>query len=185
MRALHSLHVALAATLIAACAGDAGPDENESSAETADAARETVAVDTPPAAADTVADAGESTLLLQDIPNGAPMPDAERTRGAPPYPDAIVWNRTDKNREDARAFEAFTTDPVEQVVAFYERHLSSWRRVDAPDTDLWVREPDMASVAVSEWDRENAHPDLPPFLREDARTIIGVAWRIDETTPTD
>lgn len=182
MRALLPLHAVLAAALIAACGGDAGPDDAaEGPADTVSGAvPDTVAPETP-ATADTTG----TTLLVRDIPNGAPMPDAERTRGAPPYPDAIVWNRSDKSRDDARALEAFTTDPVDEVVAFYDERLPSWRRVRGEETDVWVLEPDQASVVVSEWDHENAHPDLPPFLREEARTIIGVAWRIDETATGD
>lgn len=182
MRALHLLHAAVAAALITGCGGDAGPDDAaEGQADTvAGAVPDTVASETP-----ATADTAGTTLLVRDIPNGAPMPAAERTRGAPPYPDAIVWNRSDKSRDDARALEAFTTDPVDEVVAFYDERLPSWRRVRARDADIWVLEPDQASVVVSEWDYENAHPDLPPLLREDARTIIGVAWRIDGAAASD
>jgi len=128
-------------------------------------------------------EAPSEALLVGEIPNGSPMPAAESAGGVPPYPEARVYNRSSRGRPGLLVFEAFSSDPPEEVSAFYNRHLPEWRHVTARDVNLWVREPDQASVSVGEWDYGNAFEGLPRFLREEARTVIGVAWRIDETSP--
>jgi len=165
---------------VVSCEGAGAPDDTPAEAGPDD--EPPVAVpDTLEREAATGAPAG--ALLVGEIPNGSPMPAAERTGGVPPYPDAVVWNRFSRDRPGLRVFEAFSTDPPEEVSAFYDRHLPEWRHVPARDVKLWVREPDQASVSVSEWDHENAFEGLPRFLQEEARTVIGVAWRIEETSP--
>lgn len=160
----------LVVAVATACGGESGPDRTADT--TADLPADTTNAEI--AAGDTTA----STLLPGGIPSGSPMPAAEDAGGVPPYPGAAVYHRSRRSEPDLRAFEAFSEEPVDDVVEFYDRQLPSWRRVDARDADVWILEPDRAAVTVSAWDRANAHPDLPRFLREEARTVIGVAWRV-------
>lgn len=159
------------------CDGAGAPDDPPADARPGDDPRAVVRDTLEP---ETATGAPSGALLVGEIPNGSPMPAETRTGGVPPYPEAVVYNRSSRSRPGLRVFEAFSSDPSEEVIAFYDRQLPEWRHVPARDVNLWVREPDQASVSVSEWDRENAFEGLPRFLREEARTVIGVAWRVDE-----
>ncbi|HET9582401.1 MAG TPA: hypothetical protein VFP76_06255 [Gemmatimonadota bacterium] len=110
------------------------------------------------------------------VPDGEPMPAATDAAGIPPYPGAIVHMITAAPASTYRV-NAFTRDPKEQVVAFYQESLPGWRMIRSPD-DIVVfqKEPDQAAVTISDWDGSVLGPEAEEELRR-ARTAIGTAWR--------
>lgn len=146
------------ACLLAACGGE-GPDT----------ARETVPPDTTSAslAADTIP---------APIPNGEPMPPARDAAGIPPYPGATVW-MVDPDPASTYRVNAFTSDPKERVVAFYQESLPGWRMIRTRnDIVVFQKEPDQAAVLIADWDASKLEPGTADVLRR-ARTSIGTAWR--------
>lgn len=142
--------------LLAACGG-AAPDP----------AAEAVTPSTATAAADTIP---------PPVPDGQPMPAAREAAGIPPYPGAIVHMISDAPASTYRV-NAFTPDPQEQVVAFYQESLPGWRMIRSPDNIVvFQKEPDQAAVTISDWDGSVLGPEAEEGLRR-ARTAIGTAWR--------
>lgn len=176
-----SLRIPIAVLLAGAtlaCGGSEEPDPGEPAPPLADT--------TPTLAPAAPADTGDVTLL-QPVPDGGPMPDADRTRGVPPYPGAIVHTRLPRNRPGILSFEAFTPDSLAEVERFYDASLGPrWAKTDAADTRVYERENDEAAITLSPWNPEDLPPgvDHPPVLRE-ARTIIGVAWRSESAPPPE
>jgi hypothetical protein len=113
---------------------------------------------------------------LGPVANGDPMPPAERTGGAPPYPNAVVWMRWERPPSEFDAIEAFTPDSFLQVVAYYDVALADWRRTVAQDAVHYHLDPNVATLIVSPWDGQVIPEDGPEALRQ-ARTSIGLAWR--------
>lgn len=143
------------AYLLAACGG-AAPDP----------AAEPVAPSTA-AAADTI---------LPPVSDGEPMPAARDAAGIPPYPGAIVHMISAAPASTYRV-NAFTADPQEQVVAFYQESLPGWRMIRSRDNIVvFQKEPDQAAVTISDWDGSVLGPEAEEGLRR-ARTAIGAAWR--------
>lgn len=151
--------------LALALASCAGSDE--------EAAPGTPAPAEPPAAA---ADAPLDVSPASPVRNGAPMPPAEQAGGIPPYPGAVVYVRLPRSNPEIRSLEAFTPDPYETVVAFYDSALPGWDRVRDPEVVLYDAGGDRAAVTVSVWDHDQVPPAAPAVLK-DARTAIGAAWR--------
>lgn len=174
MRPLSVLSACALVWATTACGGER-PAPDEEAAETA--------TDTAPAIrapSDTPADPapGDDVTLLQQIPNGGPMPDASRT-GIPPYPGATVHTRFPRQRPGIVSFEAYTTDSWEEVQAYYDTTLGpDWRKIDAEDTKVYEKGDDEAAITLTEWNPEDlpSGVDHPAVLRN-ARTIIGAAWR--------
>ena len=120
--------------------------------------------------------AAEEGARLGPVANGDPMPPAERTGGAPPYPNAVVWMRWERPPSEFDAIEAFTPDSFLQVVAYYDVALADWRRTVAQDAVHYHLDPNVASLIVSPWEWQAIPEDGPETLRQ-ARTSIGLAWR--------
>lgn len=134
----------------------------------ADVAEDAAPIDTTP---------GPTAPLV--VPNGSPMPPAERTAGVPPYPGAVVWMRHDRRVTEFEAIEAFTPDPYEQVVAHYDSILTDgWRREEFADAVTYTKDPDMGAVMLMPWNASVLPADAPEPLRT-AQTGIGVAWKKD------
>lgn len=110
------------------------------------------------------------------VADGEPMPAAREAAGIPPYPGATVWMI---NPAPASTFRvnAFTPDPKERVVAFYQESLPGWRMVRTRnDIVVFQKEPDQAAITISDWDASKLGPGAAEVLRA-ARTAIGTAWR--------
>lgn len=136
--------------------------------------------DTTPSLAPATAPEGGEVTLLRAVPDGGPMPEADRVGGVPPYPGAVVHTRHPHDRPDVRSFEAFTADSWAMVEEYYDASLGpKWTKTDAKDTTIYQKADDEAAITVTPWDPEDLPPGLdhPPVLRT-ARTIIGVAWRV-------
>ncbi len=129
----------------------------------------------PPAPVDT-APADAEPLTLAPVPEGEPMPAAEDAGGIPPYPRAVVHIRMPRENPDMRTLEAFTPDPYETVVAFYDSALAGWSKIRDVDVVVYDAGGDRAAVTVSPWEAEQLPAGSPPALTE-ARTAIGAAWR--------
>lgn len=165
------------ALVLAASSTGCGGDRAASDAEPGDAPADT-AVEAP--AADTLdADEAADASLLQEIPNGSPMPDASRT-GIPPYPGAIVYARYPRSAPGIQSMEAFTPDSWAVVEAHYDTVLGPrWTKTDAEDTTVYEKGEDEAAITLSPWNPEDLpgdEADHPDVLRN-ARTAIGAAWR--------
>jgi hypothetical protein len=149
------------ACLLAACGGEGG-----------ETAREIVLPDTTAATAGSAA----NDTLPPPVADGQPMPAARDAAGIPPYPGATVWMVNPAPASTYRV-NAFTADPKERVVAFYQESLPGWRMVRTRnDIVVFQKEPDQAAVTVSDWDASKLGPGDADVLRG-ARTAIGTAWR--------
>ena len=104
------------------------------------------------------------------------MPPADEAGGIPPYPGAVVHVRAPRDQPDMRSLEAFTTDPYETVVAFYDSALSGWTRVIDDEVILFHSGDDSAAVTVMPWTAEEV-PEGQAEIFYRARTAIGAAWR--------
>ncbi|MGH7543041.1 MAG: hypothetical protein ACREK7_03810 [Gemmatimonadota bacterium] len=110
------------------------------------------------------------------VANGEPMPAALKAAGIPPYPGATVWMVNPAPASTYRV-NAFTPDPKERVVAFYQESLPGWRMIRTRnDIVVFQKEPDQAAITISDWDGSVLEPGAEEVLRE-ARTAIGTAWR--------
>ena len=121
--------------------------------------------------------APDTTTLVGLLPDGGPMPDADRAGGVPPYPGATV--RTTREQTSAmRSFEAYTADDWTRVVAWFDSRLGppAWSRVQAEDIVVYERGEDEAAITVSPWEPEHLPGEAPAYMRS-AHTAIGVAWR--------
>lgn len=153
--------------LLAACGG-----------EGQDTASQAVSPDTTsaPLAADTASAALAADTIPAPVPNGQPMPPPRDAAGIPPYPGATVW-MVDPGPASTYRVNAFTPDPKERVVAFYQESLPGWRMVRTRhDIVVFQKEPDQAAVVIQDWDASKLGPGAVDVLRR-ARTSIGTAWR--------
>ena len=110
------------------------------------------------------------------IDNGDPMPAAAEAYGVPPYPNAIVWTRYERQPSEFHTIEAFTADSFLQVVAFYDSALSEWRRTVAKDAVHYHQDPNLATLIVAPWEGQDVPESGPDELRP-MRTSIGLAWK--------
>jgi hypothetical protein len=152
------LAAASLAFLLTACGGE-GPDTANRTASPAPRPAALAADTIPP-----------------PIPNGEPMPAARDAAGIPPYPGATVW-MVDPGPASTYRVNAFTPDPKERVVAFYQESLPGWRMVRTRnDIVVFQKEPDQAAVSIADWDASKLGPGAVDVLTR-ARTSIGTAWR--------
>ncbi len=133
-------------------------------------------VDSAPRVAASVPGAG-GPPLPQTVPNGQPMPAAAEAGGIPPYPGATVYVRKPRQSPVIHSLQAFTTDPWDDVVAFYKESLPGWKVTEAHDMTIFEMGDD-ESVTVSPWDAEHVPASEPDALKR-ARTAIGMAWRAE------
>jgi hypothetical protein len=104
------------------------------------------------------------------------MPAARDAAGIPPYPGATVW-MVDPGPASTYRVNAFTPDPKERVVAFYQESLPGWRMVRTRnDIVVFQKEPDQAAVSIADWDASKLGPGAVDVLTR-AKTSIGTAWR--------
>jgi hypothetical protein len=125
-------------------------------------------------------DATPAAVVNDTIPppvaDGEPMPAAREAAGIPPYPGAIV-RMINPARASTYRVNAFTPDPKERVVAFYQESLPGWRMVRTRnDIVVFQKEPDQAAITISDWDASKLGPGDAEVLKG-ARTAIGTAWR--------
>lgn len=152
------LAVAIVSCLLAACGGGRPDTASESPSP---------GTTSPARAADTI---------QPPIPNGEPMPPARDAAGIPPYPGATVW-MVDPGPASTYRVNAFTPDPKERVVAFYQESLPGWRMIRTRnDIVVFQKEPDQAAVSIADWDASKLGPGAVDVLTR-ARTSIGTAWR--------
>ncbi|MGH7588735.1 MAG: hypothetical protein ACRELU_09095 [Gemmatimonadota bacterium] len=146
------------ACLLAACGG-----------EGADTASEALVPDTTSAAV-------VNDTIPPPVADGEPMPAARDASGIPPYPGAVV-RMVNAAPASTYRVNAFTPDPMERVVAFYQESLPGWRMVRTRnDIVVFQKEPDQAAITISDWDASKLGPGAAEVLRG-ARTVIGTAWR--------
>jgi hypothetical protein len=125
---------------------------------------------------DTTSAAVVNDTIPPPVADGQPMPAAGDAAGIPPYPGATVWMINPAPASTYRV-NAFTGDPKERVVAFYQESLPGWRMVRTRnDIVVFQKEPDQAAVTISDWDGSKLGPGGVDVLRG-ARTAIGTAWR--------
>ena len=128
--------------------------------------------------------AEEAPVAESVVPDGEPMPSAEIS-GVPPYPGAIVWRLSPRRASEFDFVEAFTSDSLAAVVAFYDERMGPpWRREQFEDAVTWTLDPDMGAIFITPWDGGHLPADAPEVLRN-AVTGIGVSWRRPGSAPAD